>query len=78
MCMPSRSLRRVTFAPVAGAVIGVALSTQPARSAQSRGGDIPAFFNRYRARLERRDEIAEVSGLSPNDIERVLALYRAN
>ncbi len=42
------------------------------------GGDIPAFFNRYRARLERRDEIAEVSGLSPNDIERVLALYRAN
>lgn len=40
------------------------------------GGDIPAFFNRYRARLERRDDISEVSGLSPNDIERVLALYR--
>ena len=42
------------------------------------GGDIPAFFNRYRARLERRDEISGVPGLSPNDIERVLALYRAN
>ena len=42
------------------------------------GGDIPAFFSRYRARLEGRDEISEVSGLSPNDIERVLALYGAN
>ncbi len=42
------------------------------------GGDIPAFFSRYRAQFEGRDEISEVSGLSPNDIERVLALYRAN
>ena len=42
------------------------------------GGDIPAFFNRYRARLTRRDDISSVSGLSPNDIERVLALYRKN
>ena len=42
------------------------------------GGDIPAFFGRYRARLERRTDISEVSGLSPGDIGRVLALYRGN
>ncbi len=42
------------------------------------GGDIPAFFNRYRARLTRRDDISKVSGLSAGDIERVLALYRGN
>lgn len=42
------------------------------------GGNIPAFFNRYRARLTRRDDISSVSGLSANDIERVLALYRKN
>ncbi len=42
------------------------------------GGDIPAFFNRYRARLTRRDDISRVSGLSAGDIERVLALYRGN
>ena len=42
------------------------------------GGDLPAFFNRYRARLTRRDDISSVSGLSPGDIERVLALYRKN
>lgn len=42
------------------------------------GGDIPGFFNRYRAQLERRDDIPGVSGLSPNDIGRVLALYREN
>jgi hypothetical protein len=40
------------------------------------GGDIPGFFNRYRAQLERRDDISGVSGLSPNDIERAQALYR--
>ena len=39
------------------------------------GGDIPAFFNRYRVRLETRDDIAAVSGLSPNDIEHIRALY---
>ena len=77
MCMPSPSLHRVTFALVTGVVIGVALSAQPAQSAQS-GGDIPAFFNRYRVQLEQRDDISKVSGLSPNDIERVLALYRTN
>ena len=42
------------------------------------GGDIPAFFNRYRAQLTRRDDIAGVTGLSAGDIERVLALYRKN
>ena len=42
------------------------------------GGDIPAFFNRYRAQVRRRDDIATVSGLSAGDIERVLALYRGN
>jgi hypothetical protein len=51
---------------------------QPARSAQSDGGDIPAFFNRYRVQLEQRDDISGVSGLSPNDIERALALYGTN
>ena len=40
------------------------------------GGDIPAFFDRYRTRLTRRDDIAGVSGLSPGDIERLLGLYR--
>ena len=42
------------------------------------GGDIPTFFNRYRARLKRRDDISKLSGLSSGDIERVLALYRKN
>jgi len=42
------------------------------------GGDIPAFFNRYRAQLKRRDDISKVSGVSAGDIERVVALYRKN
>ena len=40
------------------------------------GGDIPAFFNRYREQLTRRDDIRKVSGLSVSDVERVAALYR--
>lgn len=40
------------------------------------GGDIPGFFNRYRTQLKNRDDIAKVSGLSPGDIQRVIALYR--
>jgi len=40
------------------------------------GGDIPGFFNRYRAQLTRRDDIRTQSGLSTRDIERVAALYR--
>jgi Matrixin len=39
------------------------------------GGDIPAFFNRYRAQLKRRDDISGVSGLSAGDAGRVAALY---
>ena len=40
------------------------------------GGDIPAFFNRYRTQLTRRDDIQNVAGLSAGDILRVGALYR--
>ena len=40
------------------------------------GGDIPAFFNRYRAQLKRRDDIAGLPGLSASDIARVVALYK--
>jgi hypothetical protein len=42
------------------------------------GGDIPAFFNRYRMRLTRREDIRGVSGLSADDVSRVRTLYRAN
>jgi hypothetical protein len=41
------------------------------------GGDIPAFFNRYRTRLKNRGDIATTSGLSPADIARVRTLYPA-
>lgn len=40
------------------------------------GGDIPAFFNRYRAQLQTRDDVAKVPGLSDADISRVRALYQ--
>lgn len=39
------------------------------------GGDIPAFFNRYRSRLQSRDDIAHVSGLSKGDVDQLLAAY---
>ena len=39
------------------------------------GGDIPGFFRRYRDRLSARADIANVSGLSANDISRLRALY---
>ena len=39
------------------------------------GGDIPGFFNRYRAQLKQRSDIAMVSGLSAGDIERISGLY---
>ncbi len=42
------------------------------------GGDIPAFFYRYRVQLQTRTDIAKVSGLSSGDIERARALYRVN
>jgi Matrixin len=40
------------------------------------GGDIPAFFGRYREQLEARDDIAQVSGLSSGDVARLRAVYR--
>lgn len=39
------------------------------------GGDIPAFFGRYRDRLDGRRDIAAASGLSPGDVRRIRALY---
>ena len=40
------------------------------------GGDIPAFFLRYRKQLQTRADIAKVSGLSDGDLAAVRALYR--
>jgi hypothetical protein len=40
------------------------------------GGDIPAFFGRYRDRLRTRADISRVSGLSADDVRRVKELYR--
>lgn len=40
------------------------------------GGDIPGFFNRYRTQLKQRADIANLSGLSAGDIERLAAIYR--
>ena len=42
------------------------------------GGDIPAFFSRYRAQVTRRADIATVPGLSDRDVERVRTLYGRN
>ena len=39
------------------------------------GGDIPAFFGRYRNQLASRDDIAKFSGLSAEDVRRAKALY---
>jgi hypothetical protein len=39
------------------------------------GGDIPAYFGRYRDRLSSRADIAKVSGLSGEDVRRLRALY---
>jgi predicted Zn-dependent protease len=39
------------------------------------GGDIPGFFGRYRSQLRSRGDIANVSGLSDEDVSRVRALY---
>jgi hypothetical protein len=40
------------------------------------GGDIPAFFGRYREQLATRADIEKVSGLSPGDVARLRSLYR--
>jgi hypothetical protein len=42
------------------------------------GGDIPEFFGRYRRALTSRGDIARVSGLSPNDIGALRALYESD
>jgi hypothetical protein len=39
------------------------------------GGDIPAFFGRYRDQLKTRDDIAKVAGLSAGDVAHLRALY---
>jgi hypothetical protein len=39
------------------------------------GGDVVDFFNFYRLRIDSRDDIRRVSGLSAGDIERLLRLY---
>jgi hypothetical protein len=41
------------------------------------GGDIPAFFDRYRRQLRTRADITKVAGLSAADAKRVRALYAA-
>ena len=39
------------------------------------GGDIRAYFGRYRERLMARNDIARVSGLSAGDVDRLRTLY---
>jgi hypothetical protein len=39
------------------------------------GGDIPAYFARYRAQIQSRSDIAKVSGLSDGDVARIRAIY---
>jgi len=39
------------------------------------GGDIVAYFQRYRDRVRTREDIANVSGFSPQDVARLRALY---
>lgn len=41
------------------------------------GGDIPAYFGRYREQLDARADIARVSGLSAGDVARLRTLYEA-
>lgn len=40
------------------------------------GGDVSQYFNRYRARLHARLDIASTSGLSKADVSRIRALYK--
>jgi hypothetical protein len=39
------------------------------------GGDIPKYFDRYRAQLRSRADIVKVSGLSSGDVTRLKTLY---
>jgi hypothetical protein len=41
------------------------------------GGDVPAYFARYRSQIHTRGDIARVSGLSDADVARVRELYPA-
>ena len=40
------------------------------------GGDVVEYFNRYRARLHSRNDIANLSGLSEADVTHLRAMYR--
>ena len=40
------------------------------------GGDVPAYFDRYRRQLRTRGDIASVAGLSIADIVRLRAIHR--
>ena len=40
------------------------------------GGDIPAYFDRYRRQLRTRTDIASAAGLSISDISRLRAIHR--
>jgi hypothetical protein len=42
------------------------------------GGNILEYFGRYRRKLQKRDDIQNVSGLSPEDERRLLAIYNVN
>jgi hypothetical protein len=42
------------------------------------GGDIVAFFSRYRDRLQARNDIQYETGLSPGDITQLLSMYPPN
>jgi hypothetical protein len=39
------------------------------------GGDINAYFGRYRAQIHSRGDIASASGLSDADVKRIRAIY---
>ena len=41
------------------------------------GGDVVEYFARYRTQLKSRDDIRQVSGLSPSDARVIRSLYRA-
>ena len=42
------------------------------------GGNILDFFGRYRKKLQTREDIQKVSGLSSEDERRLMAIYNVN
>jgi hypothetical protein len=40
------------------------------------GGDVVEYFGRYRTQIRTRNDIAEASGLSEGDVNRIRAIYR--